>query len=475
MLRPEHFYVPVHAEIFAAMVRHITAGRLTDHILLRTEFEQNEALRELDGAKYLGAIARAAESVVNAGDYGREIHDLALRRGIIAVSDEMANKAYDGALPESAADQIAAARQRFDALAREAPAAKLQMICWGELAGRQAPPRQFILPDWIPARCVTLLHGFGGVGKTLLAQQIGTACILRCQFLGGIADACPVLAWFGEDDHDEIWRRQESINAALGVEKIADLDGKLHWWPCPHEDITLFTAANESDFRTTPLFDALREQIMDVGVKLAILDSATQIAAIPESNRPLVTRCIQALTRICREAGCAIVMIGHNNRDGDFSGSTAWENRVRSRIHMKRDKDEDGSETIKLCRPKANYAAREDGVALEWHNGAYRCTDHRFETYGDRLDREMRERQIDQAFLDGLDKLTERRLATSPHKQAGSYAPKVMVQNGVANGFTEHELELAMRRLFKDDRIVADAQLWQKPNRHFASGLARRS
>jgi RecA-family ATPase len=143
-------------------------------------------------------------------------------------------------------------------------------------------------------------------------------------------------------------------------------------------------------------------------------------------------------------------------------------------MHLKREKLEDGSEQTTLVRPKANYAALEEGVALEWHQGAYRCTDSRFETYGDRLDRECREREIDQAFLTALDKLTERRLATSPHKQAPNYAPKLMAQNGVADGLTVRDLERAMRRCFQDDRIIADAQLWQKPNRHFASGLARK-
>jgi AAA domain len=170
---------------------------------------------------------------------------------------------------------------------------KAQIISWPSLTGRQAPPRRFILPDWIPALCVTLLHGFGGVGKSLLAQMLGTTAILRCQFLGAVADACPVLAWWGEDDHDEIWRRQENINAALGIASLADLDGKLFWRPAPGDDLTLFTAANESDFRTTPLFNVLREQIADLKIPLAILDSATQIAAIPENNRPLVTRCLR--------------------------------------------------------------------------------------------------------------------------------------------------------------------------------------
>jgi len=325
---------------------------------------------------------------------------------------------------------------------------KAQIISWPALAGRQAPPRRFILPDWIPALCVTLLHGFGGVGKSLLAQMLGTTAILKCQFLGSIADACPVLGWWGEDDHDEIWRRQENINTALGIASLADLEGKLLWRPCPGDDLTMFTAANESDFRITPVFKVLREQILDLKIRLAILDSATQVAAIPENNRPLVTRCLQALTNLCLEADTTILLLGHNNREGDYSGSSAWENRARSRIHMKREKDEDGTESIRLARPKANYAALEEGVTLEWHNGAYRCTDHRFETYGDRLDRECREREIDQVFLAALDRLTEQRLTTSASKNSSNYAPKVMAANDGAGGFAQRDLEKAMNRLF---------------------------
>jgi RecA-family ATPase len=229
------------------------------------------------------------------------------------------------------------------------------IMYWPELAKKSVPARKFVLADWIPARCVTLLHGFGGVGKSLLAQQIGTVAVLSCQFLGSIIEACPVLGWWGEDDEDEIWRRQENINAALGVDSLADLDNKLYWRPCPGEDITLFTAANESDFNTTSQYAVLREQINDLKIQLTFLDSASQIAAIPENNRPLVMRGIQSLTSLCLQTESTLCLIGHNNRKGDYSGTSAWENRVRSRIHMKRDKNEDGTETIKLCRPKANW------------------------------------------------------------------------------------------------------------------------
>jgi replicative DNA helicase len=118
-LRPEHFYEPVHGRIYAAMAGLIERGRLADHITLKVAFEDDEALRELDGAQYLARLARAAESIINADDYGRLLHDLALKRGLIQVGEEVVNKAYDPALPESGRQQIEAAEQRLFMLAQE--------------------------------------------------------------------------------------------------------------------------------------------------------------------------------------------------------------------------------------------------------------------------------------------------------------------------------------------------------------------
>jgi replicative DNA helicase len=118
-MRPEHFYEPVHGRIFAAMVRLIEGGRLADHLTLKVAFDEDEALRELDGAQYLARLARAAESIINAGDYGRLLHDLGLKRGLIHVGEELVNQAYDPTMPESGREQIEMAAQQHFKLAQE--------------------------------------------------------------------------------------------------------------------------------------------------------------------------------------------------------------------------------------------------------------------------------------------------------------------------------------------------------------------
>ena len=118
-LRPEHFYEPVHGRIFQAVTRLIEAGRIADHVTLKVAFDKDEALRELDGVQYLARLARAAETILNAEDYGRLLHDLALRRGLIYVGEGTVNKAFDPTVVESGREQIELAEQQLFMLAQE--------------------------------------------------------------------------------------------------------------------------------------------------------------------------------------------------------------------------------------------------------------------------------------------------------------------------------------------------------------------
>ena len=88
--------------------------------------------------------------------------------------------------------------------------------------------------------------------------------------------------------------------------------------------------------------------------RLAILDSATQIAAIPENNRPLVTRCLQALTRLCLDAKTTILLIGHNNRYRRLQRllRLGKSRPLSPRYEARKAGTRTGPETIKLCPPQ---------------------------------------------------------------------------------------------------------------------------
>ena len=75
--------------------------------------------------------------------------------------------------------EIQAARERHKAERTEHKAAAvLHVVDPTIFQGQPLPERRWIVPDWVPQDVVTGLYGVGGIGKSLLAQQLMTATAL---------------------------------------------------------------------------------------------------------------------------------------------------------------------------------------------------------------------------------------------------------------------------------------------------------
>ncbi len=75
-----------------------------------------------------------------------------------------------------------------------------------------APERKWIIKDWLPVGSVTALYGDGGVGKSLLAQQLMTAAGIGKSWLGIDIQQMRTYGVFCEDEEEELWRRQCAIH-----------------------------------------------------------------------------------------------------------------------------------------------------------------------------------------------------------------------------------------------------------------------
>jgi replicative DNA helicase len=105
-LLADHFAESVHGRIFTAIGRLVERGQVANPVTLKGYVEQDADLRAAGGANYLADLAAAVISVVNAGDYGRIVYDLYLRRQLIALGEDVVNGAYSLSLDASAIDQI---------------------------------------------------------------------------------------------------------------------------------------------------------------------------------------------------------------------------------------------------------------------------------------------------------------------------------------------------------------------------------
>jgi replicative DNA helicase len=118
-LAPEHFADPLHGRIYQAITRRVEAGQLADAITLKTEFEHSGVLEEVGGVAYLGQLLTAMVGIINAGEYGRAIHDAWMRRQLIEIGETVVNNAF-GAEPElDGRQQIEVAEQSLFDLTAE--------------------------------------------------------------------------------------------------------------------------------------------------------------------------------------------------------------------------------------------------------------------------------------------------------------------------------------------------------------------
>ncbi|MGE0766886.1 MAG: replicative DNA helicase [Hyphomicrobiaceae bacterium] len=117
-LRIEHFFDPLHASIYETAGKLISAGKQATPITLRTFFETAEPIdQNLTVPQYLGRLAANATTIINAVEYARTIYDLAIRRQLILIGEDMVNVAYDSPIDTPPEAQIQEAETRLFSLA----------------------------------------------------------------------------------------------------------------------------------------------------------------------------------------------------------------------------------------------------------------------------------------------------------------------------------------------------------------------
>ncbi|GEO82381.1 replicative DNA helicase [Pararhodospirillum oryzae] len=189
-LAPEHFAHPAHRVIYQACVTLIEQGHLANPVTLKPYLANRPELEAVGGGAYLVDLMDAVVTVINAEDYGRLIHDLHLRRELIALGDDMVNDAFEITLESTAVDQIEGAEKRLFELATtgqqdSGPRAFRDALIGAIAMAEKAHRREGELSG-VPTRLIDLDKKLGGLhdsdllilagrpsmGKTALATNI---------------------------------------------------------------------------------------------------------------------------------------------------------------------------------------------------------------------------------------------------------------------------------------------------------------
>lgn len=263
------------------------------------------------------------------------------------------------------------------------PADESIPILVGDLSG-QPPEREWIIPDWMPKGTVSSLSGDGGMGKTLIAQQLLYAVGVGGKWLGLPVPKLRGLGVFCEDDKDELHRRHDDIKADLGY-AIGNPFEETWIWPRVGSDNLLVTFDKENRPLMSPFFADIMRHVMAKRIELLVLDTIADLFGGNEIIRAQVNYFIKAacgsfITK-AKEAGFTLSVLllshpsqaGRNSGTGE-SGSTAWNNAVRARMYLTRPEDGLPEQRI-LTRKKSNYSASGDDVKIDllWSKGVLKA------------------------------------------------------------------------------------------------------
>jgi RecA-family ATPase len=346
------------------------------------------------------------------------------------------------------------------------PVPLLKLIDITAWDGVDPPKRRWIVNNRIPARNVTLFSGEGGVGKTLLMMQLAVATVIGRDWIGETPEPGPVIFISAEDDEDEMFYRMAKI-----VEHYHKLYGTsfrdladLHLLSLAGKDAVMAAVDGKGIVRPTPLFAQLNATARVIKPKWIGLDTAADIFVVDERNRTEARQCISLLRGLCLEIDTTIVLLSHPSLSGiasgtGMSGSTGWNNSVRSRLYLKTPKKESGAEieNVRVLETmKANYGPIGDPIPLVWEDGLLMN-----KPTPTPLEKIVLDAEAQTIFLMLLQRFNKQDMTVSASQNARNFAPTVFAELPEAAALDSHPK--ARKKLLREamDYLTSKERIYQ--------------
>ena len=123
-LLPEHFYQPFHKKIYASVLKLVAKGISATPVTLKSMFfDEPEMLKTINDNHYLDVLHSHAYAIINSVDYAKIVYDLAVKRALLEIGENIINNAYQN-IDTKVMDQITEAESKLFSLATKGVAEK---------------------------------------------------------------------------------------------------------------------------------------------------------------------------------------------------------------------------------------------------------------------------------------------------------------------------------------------------------------
>jgi hypothetical protein len=338
-------------------------------------------------------------------------------------------------------------------VARITEVAPIRWINPEEWRDKPIPPREWEVPNFIPRFEVSALYGDGGIGKTLLIHQYAICATAGVPWIGQEVRQARVMCFFCEDSEDELQRRHADILSALTLDFSATGD-RLRLASRRFMDNVLATWDRQTGrMQRLAVWDRLREAAVSFRADVVIIDTLADVFAGEEQNRIQANAFIKAcLGRLAQEIGGSVIVLAHPSLSGQSSGqgtsgSTAWNNSVRSRLYLRYPKGAAKGDLRELEGMKANYGPKGGLMKLRWNRGAFDVIAGTVPGSVPRMAFPNLDHAADQAVVAAL--LDSPGARHSPARNSPYFAPRALKRQApeILATLTEAEIAEALSRL----------------------------
>jgi replicative DNA helicase len=190
-LKAEHFYDPLHQRIYATMQTFLERGSMAlTPLTLHAAMKADPGLIEVGGHAYLVGLAEAAPALPNARDLARILQDLAVRRSLVHIGEDIVNGAYEAPADKTPQTMIEDAEKALyrvaetskygdgplpfsESLKRAVDSAEKAQARGGRISGISTGFTELdSLLGGLQASDLLILAGRPGMGKTALATNM---------------------------------------------------------------------------------------------------------------------------------------------------------------------------------------------------------------------------------------------------------------------------------------------------------------
>lgn len=324
-----------------------------------------------------------------------------------------------------------------------------------DLEGERVPEREWLVEGLIPMHKVTLLGGDGGTGKSLLALQLSAAVATGGQWIGRSVTAGHAAYYSAEDDDDELARRIDDVARGAGLRK-ADMQ-RLTYQSLAGKDATLAVIEGATGkLRASDRMKALHLWLAAERPHLVVLDTLADLFPGNENDRAQARQFVGMLAGLAIKYQCAVLLLAHPSLSGlnsgsGTSGSTGWNNSVRSRLYLERVTQEGyeaNPDARVLTTKKANHGRIGGEINVTWRDGFFVA-----DAVETGLDRMASGARAERVFLKLLRLFTDQGRRVNANG-GPNYAPKAFADHPEAEGVRKAAFNTAMEALMARTAIA---------------------